>query len=238
MHVISVIMPCLNEELAVGRCVRQVLDTLSAAHLEGEVIVVDNGSTDASAVQAKRSGARVIQQLQRGYGIACETGLAASRGDVLVMGDCDGSYDFSSIPRLIKRLEHSDLVLGSRLRGAILPGAMPALHRWFGTPILTLILNRLFGVSCSDAHTGLRALRRGLYQRMRLTTIGMEFASELIIEAARVGAKIAELPISYLPRTGQSKLRALPDATRHIQLMVARRLAWEPSRLPHPLIRR
>lgn len=231
-------MPCLNEELAVGRCVRQVIDTLAAAHVDGEVIVVDNGSSDASAAQAARAGARVIRQARRGYGIACQTGLAASHGDVLVMGDCDGSYDFSSIPALIKRLDNSDLVLGSRLRGAILPGAMPLLHRWLGTPLLTLTLNKLFGVYCSDAHTGLRALRRGLYQHLSLTTTGMEFASELIIEAARVGAKIAELPITYLPRTGESKLRALPDAARHLHLMLTRRLVWAVTPLPRPLVRR
>jgi glycosyltransferase involved in cell wall biosynthesis len=223
--VISVIMPCLNEELAVAGCVESALTALHAANLTGEVIVVDNASTDTSAERAYRAGAHVIRQQVRGYGIACQTGLAASRGDVLVIGDCDGSYDFSLIPVLLEQLDTSDLVLGSRLHGDIHAGAMPAMHRWIGTPALTLLLNRLFSVRCSDAHTGLRAFTRDLYQRMCLLTTGMEFASELIIEAARVGATITELPIPYLPRLGYSKLRALPDAWRHLHLMFSRRLS-------------
>ncbi|MBX3085267.1 MAG: glycosyltransferase family 2 protein [Anaerolineae bacterium] len=235
---ISVIMPCLNEELAIGGCVTQALAALHAARLDGEVIVVDNGSTDDSANRAKRAGAHVVRQPMRGYGAACQTGMAASRGDVLVIGDGDGSYDFSVIPTMLRLLDHSDLVLGSRLRGAILPGAMPALHRWLGTPALTFLLNQLFGVRCSDAHTGLRALTRELYQHLWLTSTGMEFASEMIIEAVGVGATITELPITYFPRTGQSKLRALPDAWRHLHLMLTRRLAWGAADLPRRLVRR
>jgi glycosyltransferase involved in cell wall biosynthesis len=185
------------------------------------VVVSDNGSTDRSIEIATELGARVVHAPERGYGNAYLSGFAAARGKYLVMGDSDDTYDFSEIKQLIDKLrEGNEYVLGSRFAGTILPGAMPWANRHIGNPILTGLLNVLFGLKSSDAHSGFRAFTREAYQRMRLQTTGMEFASELVINAARAKLKVAEVPITYYPRGGESKLHRVRDAWRHIRFML------------------
>jgi hypothetical protein len=219
---VSVVLPCLNEAPSVGRCVAQALDAIRATGLTGEVVVCDNGSTDGSAEIARRAGARVVHESARGYGSAYLRGFAAARGTYLVMGDADASYDFGEIPNLISMLEAGyDYVVGSRFAGKILPGAMPWTHRYVGNPMLTGVLNRLFGTRFSDAHSGLRAMRRTAYERLTLRSTGMELASEISVRAAQTGLRSAEIPITYHPRAGSSKLRPLQDGWRHLRFLVS-----------------
>jgi glycosyltransferase involved in cell wall biosynthesis len=219
---ISVVMPCLNEERSVGVCVERAWEGIRRAGLTGEVIVCDNGSTDDSVQVATAAGARVVHQAQRGYGAAYRRGFEEARGRYIIMGDSDASYDFSELDRLVELLRYGryDYVLGSRFAGKILPGAMPWLHRYIGNPVLTGILNRFFNLRTSDAHSGMRAFTREAYERMGCRTTGMEFASEIVINAARARLKVGEVPITYHPRIGDSKLRSLRDGWRHLRFML------------------
>jgi glycosyltransferase involved in cell wall biosynthesis len=218
---ISVIMPCLNEEASIGRCVDKAFEGIRRSGLPGEVVVCDNGSTDRSTEIAAAHGARVVQEPQRGYGQAYLTGFAAARGRYLVMGDADDTYDFTELECLVEPLRQGyDYVLGSRFAGEIRPGAMPWLHRYVGNPVLTWILNRLFGLKASDAHSGMRAFTREAYERMQLQTTGMEYASEIVVNAAKSRLKTTEVPITYYPRIGESKLHSLRDGWRHLRFML------------------
>lgn len=227
---ISIVMPCLNEEVGIARCIEWAREGLERAGLPGEIIVSDNGSSDRSVEIARAAGARVVHQPLRGYGNAYHKGFAASTGSYIVMGDADLTYDFREIDRLIAPLrEGYDYVLGSRFGGTIMPGAMPWTHRYIGNPVLTFILNVLFGLKSSDAHSGLRAFTREAYLRMGLVSPGMEFASELVIKAAESKLRVAEVPITYYPRAGSSKLNALHDGWRHLRFMLAYRLGRGPK---------
>jgi glycosyltransferase involved in cell wall biosynthesis len=219
---ISVVMPCLNEERSVGICVERALEGIRRTNLTGEVIVCDNGSTDDSVAVAAAAGARVVRQPERGYGNAYRRGFEAARGRYVVMGDSDLSYDFSQLHRLVESLQTGgyDYVLGSRFAGEILPGAMPWSHRYIGNPVLTGILNRFFNLKTSDAHSGMRAFTREAYERMGCRTKGMEFASEIVINAAKAGLNVGEVPITYHPRIGESKLRSMRDGWRHLRFML------------------
>ncbi|GAC1462314.1 MAG: glycosyltransferase family 2 protein [Chloroflexota bacterium] len=219
--VISIVMPCLNEDETIAPCVTKALEGIRRTGLPGEVVVADNGSTDRSVEIATELGARVIHQPLRGYGNAYRAGFEAARGKYIVMGDSDDTYDFTEIGQLIDKLrEGNEYVLGSRFAGNILPGAMPWLHQYIGNPVLTGLLNFLFGLKSSDAHSGLRAFTKDAYNRMKLQTTGMEFASEMVINAARAKLKVAEVPITYYPRAGESKLRSFRDGWRHLRFMM------------------
>lgn len=220
---VSVIMPCLNEAESVSDTVIEALAALTATGVPGEVVVVDNGSEDESIQRALDAGARVVSEPVRGYGSACRRGLAEARGRYLVLGDSDGSYDFSALPLFIEPLRsEADMVIGSRLNDMLEPGAMPWLHLHVGNPILTRVFNRLFSLGITDTQCGLRSITRDAYQRMRLASPGMEFASEFLIEAARHRLDIEEVPIAYRRRFGGvPKLRTFRDGARHLRLMFA-----------------
>ncbi len=220
---VSVVMPCLNEHETVGRCVAEAFAALKRYGLEGEVVVADNGSTDGSVEIARSLGARVVPEPQRGYGNAYRTGIAAARGEYIVIGDSDDSYDFGEIGRFVEKLrEGYDLVMGTRLRGSIRKGAMPWLHRYIGNPLLTAILNRFFHAGISDAHCGMRAFTKQAFFKMDLQTAGMEFASEMVIKAALSGLRITEIPITLRPdgRSGAPHLRTFRDGWRHLRFML------------------
>jgi glycosyltransferase involved in cell wall biosynthesis len=218
---VSVVIPCLNEEESVAIVVKKALEGIAAAGLRGEVVVADNNSEDASRERAEEAGARVVIERRRGYGSAYLAGLAAARGRFCVMADADDTYDVTQLGALVAPLEHgADMVLGSRFKGQILPGAMPWSHRWIGNPILTGILNWFFHARVSDAHCGLRAVRRDALPKLKLSATGMEFASEMVIKAAKRGLRIEEVPIVYHPRIGESKLSSFSDAWRHIRFML------------------
>ena len=218
---VSIVIPCLNEEKTIGHCVKSAKGAIKAYGAGGEVIVVDNDSSDKSAKIAKDAGAKVIFEKRRGYGSAYLRGLKVVQGKYIVMADGDGTYDFSELNKFVKLLDDGfDLVNGSRLRGKISKGAMPRLHRHVGVPLLTFMLNFLFKTRVSDAHCGMRAFTKEAYRKLDLRTLGMEFASEMIFKAADMNLKIAEVPISYYPREGESKLNSFRDAWRHIRFML------------------
>ena len=224
---ISVVIPCLNEEEAVGAVVDDAWRGIERSGRTGEVIVVDNGSTDGSAAAAVTAGAEVVSEPRRGYGQAYLTGIEHARGDYVVMADADGTYPVQELGAFVDELESGqDLVLGSRFHGTIHQGAMPWLHRRIGNPILTGLLNRLFGVRVSDAHCGMRAVRRSALRRLDLHSTGMEFASEMVFKAFRRKLSVGELPIDYFPRTGESKLSRYGDAWRHVRFMLLYSPSW------------
>ena len=225
---VSIILPCFNEVDAVGICVGKALRAFEGQGLSCEVVVVDNASSDGSADAAARAGAHVVHEAHRGYGAACRRGFSAARGRYFVMGDADDSYDFTAVLRFVEPLTRgADMVMGTRLKGDILPGAMPWMHRWIGNPILSGMLRLMFQTSVSDAHCGLRSITRDAYRRINLRTEGMEFASEMVVNALREGLHIEEVPIAYHPRIGVSKLSGLSDAWRHVRFM----LIYSPSYL-------
>jgi glycosyltransferase involved in cell wall biosynthesis len=218
--VVSVVIPCLNEEENIERCVRTALAVLDDAGIPGEVVVADNASEDNSAELATAAGARVVHEPRRGYGSAYLAGFAAARGRYIVMGDADLTYDFREIPRFIEKLdEGAELVMGDRMDN-IHPGAMPWLHRYVGNPVLTGVLNVFFRTGVSDAHCGMRAVRRDVLPRLDLRTTGMEFASEMVIRASKEKLDIREFPIEYHPRGGESKLSSFRDGWRHLRFLL------------------
>jgi hypothetical protein len=218
---ISVVMPCFNEEDSVGLCVTKAWEGLRKTGRRGEVIVSDNGSSDRSVEVARAAGARVVHEPLRGYGNAYMRGFSAARGHIIVMGDSDDSYDFTVLPDIIRPLDNGfDYVLGSRFDGQIRQDAMTWSHRYIGNPILTTILNVLFKLKVSDAHSGFRAFTRPALDKMSLQCEGMEFASEIVVKAARAGLRVAEVPITYHPRIGESKLNSFRDAWRHLRFLL------------------
>jgi glycosyltransferase involved in cell wall biosynthesis len=217
---VSVVIPCLNEEANIERCVRAAIAAMEGAGLDGEVIVADNRSEDRSAELAAAAGARVVHEPRRGYGSAYLAGFAAARGRYIVMADADLTYDFAEIPRFVGELESgAQLVMGDRMDN-IQPGAMPWLHRYVGNPVLTGVLNLFFRTGVNDAHCGMRALRRDVLPTLDLRTTGMEFASEMVIRAAKEGLDIRQVPIEYHPRGGESKLSSFRDGWRHLRFLL------------------
>jgi glycosyl transferase family 2 len=217
---VSVVIPCLNEAENIEACVTAARDALRANSLAGEVVVVDNASDDDSAILAERAGARVLHEPRRGYGSAYLAGLSGARGRYIVMADADLTYDFGEIPHFVKELaDGADVVIGDRMDN-IHPGAMPWLHRYVGNPILTGILNLFFRTGVNDAHCGMRAVRREALPRLDLRTTGMEFASEMVIRAAKEDMDIRQFPIEYHPRGGDSKLSSFRDGWRHLRFLL------------------
>src|SRR5262249_26613674 len=231
---LSIVIPCLNEAETIGTCIEKAQRALRDYGISGEVVVADNGSTDGSQAIASRLGAQVVFASERGYGSALMTGIAAARGEHVLMGDADDSYDFGEAPRFLKKLrEGYDLVQGCRLEsggGTILPGAMPFLHRWVGNPLFSHLARRWFRAPIQDIHCGLRAFRKSLIREIELRCTGMEFASEMIIKATLRGARIGEIPITLRKdgRVSRSRhLRTFRDGWRHLRFF----LLFSPRRL-------
>jgi glycosyltransferase involved in cell wall biosynthesis len=224
---VSIVFPCLNEESGVGECVADAAAQLTRAAIVGEVIVCDNGSNDGSERAAARAGARVVHEPSRGYGSALRTGIRAAQGQFIVILDADGSYDLGAIQAMVQALRAgSDLVMGNRFRGRLAPGAMPWAHRYIGSPILSGLLNLFYKTTVGDVLCGMRAFTRDAYHRLALKTTGMEFASEMVARAARIKLDIAEVPVDYHPRAGESKLRRYRDGWRHLRFLLMYSPTW------------
>lgn len=217
---VSVVLPAMNEEGSIGTCIRRIQEVFRNLNLRGEIIVSDS-SDDRTADIARALGATVVHPRYRGYGCAYHEGFRHVRGKYVIIGDADNTYDFSEIPLFLEELEKgADIVIGSRFRGTIQPGAMKPLHRYIGNPLLTWILNGIFQTSFSDAHSGFRAFRKDVLKSLDLQSCGMEFASEMLIKGSREHLTIVEVPVTYAPRNSPSKLQSFTDGWRHIRFIL------------------
>ena len=224
MPVVSAIIPCLNEEKTIGICIRKAFDAFAARGIRGEVVVGDNGSTDQSVNIAQSLGARVVHQPIRGYGAAIRAAAEAARGKYLIMADADDSYDWSELGVFIDALQDgAELVMGNRFAGGIEPGAMPRLHRYLGNPVLSAVGRWLYRSPIRDFHCGMRGFTREAFARIGARSPGMEFASEMVINAHRAGLNIREVPIKLYPdkRNRAPHLRSFRDGWRHLRLIIA-----------------
>ncbi len=222
-------MPCLNEAATVAGCVVQAREAIERLGLSGEVVVADNGSTDGSRELAEAAGAQVVPVAVRGYGSALLAGITAARGEYVVMGDADATYDFSMIDGfLLKLREGYDLVMGNRFKGGVAPGAMPFLHRWLGNPVLSALGRLFFRTDIGDFHSGLRGFRRSPILSLGLRTTGMEFASEMVVKAALRGLRITEVPVTLAPdiRDRPPHLRTWRDGWRHLRFLLLYSPRW------------
>ncbi len=197
---LSVVMPCLNESDTLAVCIEKARRAISENNISGEIIVADNGSTDASPEIARRLGARVVNVEEKGYGSALMGGISAARGKFVIMGDADDSYNFLEIPKFVEKLrEGYDLVQGCRLPsggGTILPGAMPFLHRWWGNPMFSILARTWFYAPIHDVYCGMRGFTKAHYESLDQQCTGMEFATEMIIKSSLYRTEIAEVPIT------------------------------------------
>jgi glycosyltransferase involved in cell wall biosynthesis len=223
------VIPCLNEANSLAFCIDKATAAFRSAGLRGEVLVADNGSTDGSVEIAGEHGARVVAVSERGYGAALRAGIGAAHGEFIVMGDADDSYDFSEVPQFVAKLrEGYDLVMGNRFLGEIKPGAMPPLHKYFGNPGLTTLLNTFFHSGVGDVYCGMRGFTRALAQQLDVRSTGMEFALEMVIKAAQSKARIAEIPIILWPdkRGRAPHLRSFRDGWRSLRFMLLYAPNW------------
>lgn len=217
---VSVVIPCLNEAESIEESIAAALEALEQGGYRGEVIVADNGSTDGSAEMAEAAGAKVVHERRRGYGNAYLAGLGAARGDYIVMFDADLTYPIEELPRFVSELaDGGDMVIGDRME-SIASGAMPRLHQYIGNPVLTWVLNKMFRTGVNDAHCGMRSVRREVLPQLDLRCGGMEFASEMVIRAAKENLEIRQFPIEYRVRVGESKLSTFRDGWRHLRFLM------------------
>ena len=221
---VSAIIPCLNEERTIGICIAKALDAFARRGIIGEVVVGDNGSTDRSVEIAQGLGARVVHQPVKGYGAAISAAVGAAQGKYLIMADADDSYDWSQLDAFIDSLEDgAELVMGNRFAGGIEPGAMPPLHRYLGNPVLSAVARWAHRSPIRDFHCGMRGFTREAFQKMGARSPGMEFASEMVINAHRAHLDIREVPIKLYPdkRGRPPHLRSFRDGWRHLRLIIA-----------------
>ena len=226
---LTILMPCLNEAETVVACVQKAVEFLVDHRIAGEVVVADNGSTDGSQRLAEDAGARVVPVVEPGYGSALLGGINAARGRYVIMGDADDSYDFTALMPFLDRLRAgADLVMGNRFRGGIQPGAMPALHRYLGNPVLSFIGRLFFHAKLGDFHCGLRGFRRDSVLSLGLQTSGMEFASEMVVRATLAGQRIEEVPTTLSPdgRSRPPHLRSWRDGWRHLRFLLLFSPRW------------
>ena len=218
---LSIVLPTLNEQRGVGECIEQITDALAMMEIPGEIIVADS-SDDWTPAIAALMGANVVTPDAKGYGYAYQYAFERARGEYIAMGDADTTYDFTELPKLVALVRDgdADMALGSRLNGEIRSGAMPPLHQYVGNPLLTGFLNLFYDAGVSDAHSGMRVFSRDAYETMECCSSGMEFASEMIMEAGASGLTIKEKPITYHPRRGEANLESFPDGWRHVRFML------------------
>lgn len=223
---LTILMPCLNEEESIVFCIREAWRYIQAGRMETEILIVDNGSTDGSVQIARDLGARVVTEEKRGYGNAIRAGIQAAQGKYIIMGDCDGSYDFANLDSFIEKLEAGySLVVGNRLCREMEKGAMPFLHRYLGVPLLSWLARKRFGINeVRDFHCGQRGFCRETAQRLQFRTGGMEFATEMIVEFAMAEARICEVPVAFRrdKRSGPSHLRTFRDGWRHLTYIITK----------------
>jgi hypothetical protein len=220
---VSAVMPCLNEERTLGACIEKAQGAFRALGIVGEVVIADNGSTDRSVEIAASLGARVVHEARKGYGAALTAGITAARGRIVVMADADDSYDWAALGDFVRQVDAGyDLVMGNRFKGGIEPGAMPPLHRYVGNPVLSTLARWMYRIPIGDFHCGMRAFRHDAFKRIQPRTSGMEFATEMVVNAAHAGLRIAEIPTRLYPdkRDRPPHLRSFRDGWRHLRFML------------------
>lgn len=226
---LTILMPCLNEEATIATCIRKAKRFLADFGVRGEVLVADNGSTDASREIAIAEGARIVAVVERGYGAALRGGYEVAQGRFIVMGDADDLYDFYTLMPFLERLrEGSDLVMGNRFRGGVARGAMPFLHQYLGNPVLSWLGRLFFRISIGDFHCGLRGFNRDSIMNLHLHTTGMEFASEMVVRCALADYRIDEVPVT-LKKDGRARsphLRTWRDGWRHLSFLLMYSPKW------------
>jgi glycosyltransferase involved in cell wall biosynthesis len=226
---LTVVLPCLNEAETLAVCIRKAKASIAGLGIDGEVVIADNGSTDGSQEIARAEGARVVDVPIRGYGAALTAGIADAKGEFVIMGDADDSYDLSNLGPFVEALRGgADLVMGNRFAGGIEPGAMPALHRYLGNPVLTAVGRILFRSPVKDFHCGLRGFRREAILELDLRTTGMEFASEMVVKATLNKLNIVEVPTTLSPdgRSRAPHLRTWRDGWRHLRFLLLYSPRW------------
>jgi glycosyltransferase involved in cell wall biosynthesis len=212
----SVILPCKDEEDTIGICIKKAFKTLGK---NAEVIVIDNNSHDKSAKIALSQGAIVIKEQVQGYGAALLAGFNAAKGEYIIMCDADATYDLEEIPKLLKH-KSCDIVIGNRFNRQMRKGAMTFMHKYIGNPLLSFTLRTFFKTKTKDTHSGFRLIKKSALERLKLTSKGMEIASEMLLKAAKLRMKVKEVPISYHKRRGQSKMNSFSDGWKHLRLML------------------
>ena len=227
LKMISVVIPCLNEEKTLGSCIAEAKEGISKSGLSGEVIISDNGSKDDSRSIAIENGARVIETQLKGYGSAIINGINHAKGDYVIIGDADMTYDFTEIPKFVNELESgSDLIIGNRFKGGVEKGAMPFLNKYLGNPFLSMVARVFFKIQIGDFHCGLRGIKKNVYDNLNLKSTGMEFASEMIVKAAILNFKITEIPtvLRKPPFERTPHLKPFRDGFRHLYLIISHTL--------------
>src|SRR3989344_3760297 len=217
---VSVVIPCINEEESIGQSIETIQKVFTQNKINGEIIVVDNNSTDGTSEIALKYPIKYIFESNRGYGNAYKAGLKHAEGNLIIMGDPDNSYDFNDIPKFLFHLQKYDFVIGSRFLGKIKPGAMPLLHRYLGNPGIRSMMKILHGVNPSEPSTGFVGIKKELLEKLNLKQQGMEFSSEIIIKVHKIGATVKEIPITYHIRSGKSKVKPLSDGLRHARYLI------------------
>lgn len=223
---LTILMPCLNEEQTIRTCIQKANNFLEKNHIDGEVLVVDNGSSDHSVSYAKACGARVVKAVSKGYGSALHEGNKQAKGRYIIMGDSDDSYNFEEILPFLEELRNGkEFVMGNRFQGGIEKGAMPLLHKYIGNPVLSYMGRKLYKCNIGDFHCGLRGYEKNAVKRLNLQCTGMEYASEMVIRAVQYNLKISEVPVKLYKdgRNGRSHLRNFRDGIRHLYILIAYR---------------
>ncbi len=221
---VSVVLPCLNEEKTIAKCVEKIKRVFSMREISGEIIVVDNDSTDNSGNIAKKLGVKIFFEKNRGYGSSYLVGFSNAKGKIVIMGDADNTYDFNEIPKFLKELEKgSDFVIGSRYNGKIFDNAMPLMHRYIGNPLLNCLLNFCYSMNLSDSNCGFRAIKANYLKKMKFSQKNFQFGTEMILNAKKMNLKFAEVPINYYPRFAPSKLRTFKEGFLYLKFILKNR---------------
>lgn len=223
---VSVVIPCLNEEKTIAVCIEKIRKVFAEQKIDGEIIVVDNASTDKSNEIAKKLNVMLVVEKNRGYGASYIAGFNAVKGDIVIMGDADNTYDFLEIPKFLKALSNgSDFAIGSRYKGKMHSNTMPFLHKYFGNPFLNFLLNSLHGTKLSDSNCGFRAIKASSLKKMAFCEKQFQFGTEMIVNAKKMGLNISEIPVNYFPRFSPSKLQTFREGFLYFKFILIRRFS-------------
>jgi len=221
---VSVVLPCLNEEKTIAKCVEKIRNVFSGQKISGEIIVVDNCSTDNSREIAKKLGVKLVLEKNRGYGSSYAAGFSKASGRIVIMGDADYTYDFDEIPNFLREIRSGkDFVIGSRFRGKISRNAMPFLHRYVGNPLLNVLLNFFYSLDLTDSNSGFRAIKADYLKKMDFLQKNFQFGTEMILKAKKMNLKFGEVPVNYYPRFAPSKLHTFKEGFLYLQFILKNR---------------